>query len=388
MFYPRFALKKNINFAIVKKGDKMAMHGNGIRVGALVLVIALAGVFCFSTWAAEPKTNNGTDADKTARAAIGPGSDNGPGVLEQEQTQPLAKIAKKHFPWLWVAAGVVVLGVVLYFTVIKKPEYKLNVSIGAGVSGYPIAGAFVYKKGKKVRYMYNLGYGYRAMKVMLDGNEVAASGEFTMDRDHVLAVSSEEQFYDLTVTTTKGVTGTPFDGTHSYKEGTNVAYNYALADSYLDLRVMLDGIQVVAQGTVRMDRAHTLTVSATALELADIRGQWHFVIQDAKSTEVKSLMDVSLSGTQTSGHVNVIAVYCYQDTYLFGWDDGNYTTSYIVSSTSNKVNIHIYPFYTSTMWFGGSFNSKNTISGSYGFRKGDGSWGMEETGAWIATRIE
>ena len=299
----------------------MMIHGNGIRVGTLILVIALVGVFCLSTWASEPETNNNGNTDKAAQSAVGPGSGNGPGVLEQEQAQLPTKIAKKHFPWLWVAAGAVVVGVILYFTVIKKAEYKLNVSIGAGVSGYPIAGTFVYKKGKKVRYLYSLGYGYRALKVMFDNKEVAASGEFTMDRDHVLAVTSEEQFYDLTVTASAGVTGTPATGTYSHREGSRVAYSYTAASGYDNLKVQVDGIQVAVQGTVLMDRAHTLAVSATALELVDIRGQWHFVIQDAKSTESKSLMDASLSGTQIKGVVKVITVYCYQNTYFCCWEN-------------------------------------------------------------------
>lgn len=368
----------------------MLIRGSGIRVGALILVMALAGAFCFSTWATEPKTNNNGDGDKTAQLVPGSGSDNEPGVLEQEQAQPLAKIVRKHFPWFWVAAGVAVLGLVLYFTVIKKAEYKLNVSIGPGVSGYPIAGPFAYKKGEKVRYLYSLGYSYRALKVMLDGKEVAASGEFTMDSDHVLAVTSEEQFYNLTVTTSAGVSGTPAAGTYNYREGTSVAYSYVAAFGYDSLKVQIDGVEVAVQGSLLMDRVHTLTVSATllALESVDIRGQWHFVIKAAQSTEVKSLMDVSLSGTRTSGHVNIISVYCYQNTFLFGWGDGNYTTSYAVSSTSNKVKISIYPSYNSNMWFDGSFKSNDIVSGSYAFRKSDGPSLQDEVGTWTATRIE
>jgi hypothetical protein len=367
----------------------MPIRGNGIRVGALILVIALLGVFCFSTWAAEPKTSNGKDTDKAVRLAAGPGSGNGPGVLEQEQTQLLTKIARKHFPWLWVAAGVVVAGVILYFTVIKKPEYKLNVSMGPGVSGYPIAGAFVYKKGKKVRYLYSLGYGYRALKVILDGREVEVSGEFTMDRDHVLAVTSEEQFYDLTVTASAGVSGTPAAGTYSCKEGSRVTYSYTAASGYDNLKVQVDGVEVATQGTVLMDRAHTLTVSATVLAFGpfDIRGKWHFIIKEAKSTQFKSLMDISVTGTQANGFVKIIAVFIFgYQPYLDGWELGSYPNPYEVFS--NKVKIHIFPNYSCRMWFNGGFESDNTISGSYQFLGGDGPGSIEETGIWIATRIE
>jgi hypothetical protein len=289
--------EKNRQFCYPKKGDKMPIRGNGIRVGALILLIALAGAFCFSTWASEPKTNKIRDTDKTARSVAGPGSDNGPGVLEQEQAQPLAKIARKHFPWLWVVAGAVVAGVVLYFTVIKKPEYKLNVSMGPGVSGYPVAGAFVYKKGKKVRYLYSLGYGYRALKVMLDGKEVEASGEFTMDRDHVLVVSSEEQFYDLTVNLSTGVTGTPAAGTYSYKMGSSVAYNYAETSGYTNLKVQVDDVEVAAQGTVLMDRAHTLAAVAKQF---DVRGTWRITASDDYFSPTQ---EVIFTGSPETGKV-------------------------------------------------------------------------------------
>jgi hypothetical protein len=234
----------------------MSIYGNGIRVAALFLAVILAGFFCLSAWTPGTDAEKGKGDNSTSVTSTSGGEDT-PGVQEQEQETP-AKIARKRFPWLWVAAGVVVVGVVLYFTVFKKPEYKLTVTLGAGVSGTPVAGTFVYKKGKKIHYLYNLGYGYRAMKVTLDKKEVAASGDFTMDGDHTLSVTAEEQFYDLAVTTSAGVTGTPTSGSYSHKVGTSIAYCYSEASGYTDLKVQVDGVDVPAQGTLLMDRAHTL----------------------------------------------------------------------------------------------------------------------------------
>lgn len=359
----------------------MVIRGNGIRAGALILVMALAGAFCFSTWAAEPKANNNGDADKTARLAVGPGSDNGPGVLEQERAQPLAKIAKKRFPWLWVAAGAVVVGVVLYFTVIKKPEYKLNVAMGPGVSGYPIAGTFVYKKGKKVRYVYSLGYGYRDLKVTLDGKEMAASGEFTMDRDRVLSVASEEQFYGLTVTTTKGVTGTPIDGTHSFREGTKVAYNYVLSDGrYFSIQVWLDGVQVAAQGTVLMDRAHTLEAAAIWNEHYDERGTW-LVVETKVYGEVKNFTLTfrrDLNSNYDTGRVySSDPEYNYYGYFVYTRTD---------SASAVKLKWAIWMSDWNRIYYEGTFTSPNSLSGNrlhYGY----GSEIPDLESTWTATKI-
>jgi hypothetical protein len=361
-------LKKTVNFAIVKKGNKMAVPRNRIQVGTLVLVMVLAGAFCFSIWASEPKTTNNGDTDKTAQLAVGPGNDNGSGVLEQEQTQPLAKIAKKHFPWLWVAAGAVAVGVVLYFTVFKKPEYKLNVSMGPGVSGYPVAGTFVYKKGKKVRYVYNLGYGYRALKVMLDGSEVATSGEFTMDRDHVLAVTSEEQFYDLTVTTSAGVSGTPAAGTYSYKEGTSVTYSYIAATGYDNLKVQVDGINVVAQGTLKMDRAHTLISVAKLIPPPnfDVRGTWRVLSPDFTTQEMIFV------GSPATGNV-----YRPNNSTVIG--------SYLV--TVNQISFSVWGMYKPEfVYFAGTIWNVNNMDGTWIRHICDGCG--EFVGTWSAVRIQ
>jgi hypothetical protein len=277
---------------------------------------------------------------------------------------------------------VVVLGVVLYFTVIKKPEYKLNVSIGAGVSGYPNAGAFVYKKGKKVRYLYSLGYAYRDLKVTLDNKEIAASGEFTMDRDHVLSVTSEEQFYDLTVTTTKGVTGTPFDGTHSYREGSKVAFNYSLVDEhYFSLQVRLDGVQVAAQGTVLMERGHTLQVTAVWNEQYDERGIWR-VVETKLSGEVKNFT-ISFRRDLNSNYYTG-RVYSSDPEHNYYGYFGYIRTD---STSTVKLKWAIWETDWSQIYYEGVFTGPRSISGNrieHGY-----AWELPSVASdWTATKIE
>ncbi len=237
----------------------MSIHGKGIRGVTFLLVVILAGCFCLSAWAPEADGEKGK-ADNSTSVASASGEEDPPGVQEQEAP---AKMKKKHFPWFWVAAGVVVVGVVLYFTVIKKPEYKLTVSVGTGVSGTPASGTVTYKKGKKVSYSFKLQDGYKDLRVYLNGTAFSAAGEIEMNRHHYLvAAASEVLYYDLTVTLGAGVTGTPAAGVTTHKEMTSVAYNYAAESGYKNLKVQADGVDAPAQGTLLMDRSHALSVTA------------------------------------------------------------------------------------------------------------------------------
>jgi hypothetical protein len=231
----------------------------GIRAIAFLLVALLAGFFCLSAWAPATDAEKGKTETSTGMTTASE-KDDTPGVQEQEQ--PPAKIAKKHFPWFCLVAGAVVVGVVLYFTVIKKPEYKLTVAVGTGVSGTPASGVTFYKKGKRIDYSYKFEATYKNLRVYLDGVAVPAAGQIKMDRHHTLAAYADESYFDLTVTTTAGVSGTPAAGTYTHREGTSVAYNYADTSGYTNLRVQVDGVDVPAQGTLLMDRAHTLMVMA------------------------------------------------------------------------------------------------------------------------------
>jgi hypothetical protein len=100
----------------------------------------------------------------------------------------------KRFPWLLVAGGVLVLGVVVYFLFLKpKKKYQLTVVVGNGVEGSPGTGTYGYKKGKKVNYYYLAKADYSNPKVRLDGNEAPLSGTIKMDRGHTLMVFADQK---------------------------------------------------------------------------------------------------------------------------------------------------------------------------------------------------
>jgi hypothetical protein len=181
-----------------------------------------------------------------------------------EKEGPTPEIAKKKkFPWLWVAAGVVVAGVIVYFTLIKKPKYELTVEAGVGVTGTPAVGKYTYKKGKQIAYSYTCIDGYKNLTVLLDGNPVTPSGTILMDKAHSLkATAAQMPDYSLVVKTNVGVTGSPAAGSYQYREGTAIPYNYAVAEDFKDLTVLLDGKTTAASGTITMDQSHSLEATA------------------------------------------------------------------------------------------------------------------------------
>jgi hypothetical protein len=68
--------------------------------------------------------------------------------------------------------------------------------------------------------------------------------------------------YELAVTLATGCTGTPA-ATAKYKKGEVVNYSYSTQAGYGNLQVKRDGVAVATTGTVTMDKAHSLYVSAT-----------------------------------------------------------------------------------------------------------------------------
>jgi hypothetical protein len=347
------------------RGSKRG-QGKGIRVGAFVLAAILAGFFCLSAWAPDMDAERGKAGYSSGITSV---SSEGytPGVQEQEMAP--AKAAKKRFPWLWVAAGAVAVGVVLYFMVIKKPDYKLSVSLGPRVSGFPGAGMFVYKKGKKVRYWYNPGYGYRDLKATLDGKEIAATGEFAMDRDHVLAVTSEERFYALTVTASAGVSGNPTAGTYSYKEGTSVPYSYVAATSTDYLKVQVDGVDVAAQGTILMDRAHALV--AVTKKQFDVRGTWRIVT----SGDMLPTQKIIFVGSPATGKV-----YRSDGVFVLG----------VYHAAGNDIDFDVFvedhgPSGGDSISYAGTIRDMNNMGGTFSYYMCDGCGYYD--GTWEATRV-
>jgi hypothetical protein len=109
------------------------------------------------------------------------------GKIEKEKK----RIRKKKFPWLLVAIGVVAVGVLVYFLLIKpKKKYQLTVSRGEGVNGNPESGTYPYKKGTKVSYNYTAQDGYSDLEVLLDGRKVPESNTFKVEGNHILRATA------------------------------------------------------------------------------------------------------------------------------------------------------------------------------------------------------
>jgi len=108
------------------------------------------------------------------------------------------KKRKKKFPWLLVIGGVIVVGVLVYFLVIKpKKKYRLDVTRGEGVDGSPGTGTYPYKKGTRVSYSYTSRDGYSSLVVRLDGNVVDHSDTVVMNRHHTLIATATANVVDF-----------------------------------------------------------------------------------------------------------------------------------------------------------------------------------------------
>ena len=90
-------------------------------------------------------------------------------------------------------------------------EYKLTVSVGAGVTGAPLTGTYYYKQGTKVPYGYSLAAGYKGLSVKVEGIEAEASGTITMTEDFVINASAEVK-YDIRC---------PWKLTETYNDGSH-----------------------------------------------------------------------------------------------------------------------------------------------------------------------
>lgn len=156
---------------------------------SVFVMVTFTVLLCF--WANQSPAASTPASEKSSTAALASAEDESPGFIEEDEPEPIIKKGGK-FPWLIVGAALVIGAAAVYFLVIKKPEYTLTVSLGAGAAGTPAATA-KYKKGEAVPYNYTLLAGYGSLQVTLDGATVAASGTVTMNGDHTLSVSATQK---------------------------------------------------------------------------------------------------------------------------------------------------------------------------------------------------
>lgn len=100
-------------------------------------------------------------------------------------------IKKKKFPWFWVTAGAVLLGVTIYLLIKKSKKYTLAVTMSNGVEGIPAVGTHSYRKGETVPYSFTAQNGFGNLTVLLDGTPTSSSGSINMNKNHTLSVSAE-----------------------------------------------------------------------------------------------------------------------------------------------------------------------------------------------------
>jgi hypothetical protein len=301
----------------------------------------------------------------------------GTNSFEKEGITPeIAK--KKKFPWPLIVAGAFVVGIVVYFTLIKKTKHILIVEAGTGVTGTPAAGRYVYKKGEKIEYNFICTNEYKNLRVFLDEKMAAASGTIIMDKAHsIRAEATRFVDYYLTINTDDGITGFPPRGTRLYREGTTVAYHYAFSD--LSLIAKLDGNPVLVLGSLVMDKDHILEVTFGP---QDIQGKWHFQLKE-KRAQIKHELNILFSGEKASGVFKIL-----KDANNSYWSDWwGKTGTYEVSV--NGVTMVIDRIWEEEYSFVGNFISKKSISGNYRhIIFGDLYDRLADEGAWTATRIE
>lgn len=185
-------------------------------------------------------------------------------------------------------------------------------------------------------------------------------------------VASGDSLYTLTVSLSTGVVGTPAAGSFNYSSGSVISYNYTLeSNSYINLQVTIDGNPVGAAGSITMDRAHTLDVTADFVTATyDVRGNW--VGTNTDSNGDPDPFDVTFSGTSAlSGTTS-------------GWVDdpsSGGTGTYSVTGISIEF----------SLWYGsvrnfqvtGSFSNQDQMSGSWVWTNQSGD---KFYGTWILNR--
>ena len=213
--------------------------------------------------------------------------------------------------------GAVLLAAVFSFDGCKKADVEsatLTVILSQGVSGTPGAGTYTLKVGDERAYSYSLEAGYTKLTVLLDGTEVASSGTVTMSGNHTLqAYSDDNRQYALSVTVGAGVAGTPAAGTYYYTQGTKVEYSYSLLEGYTAMSIKLDGIDVVAKGTITMTEDFALSVSAS--EKFDVRGSWALSesYNDGSSFAVTAAFEGGYSAGTVTDSAGGSGTYTYED---------------------------------------------------------------------------
>jgi hypothetical protein len=108
---------------------------------------------------------------------------------KEKEGAPNRQQVKKKFPWLLVA-GIAVAAVIVVILLTRNKDRTLTVEVGAGVSGSPRAGSYVYRKGTKIEYEFEVSGEYKDLLVKIAGEASPGSGTLILDHDIRLEASA------------------------------------------------------------------------------------------------------------------------------------------------------------------------------------------------------
>ncbi|MGD8538595.1 MAG: hypothetical protein PVI66_07755 [Candidatus Aminicenantes bacterium] len=160
--------------------------------------------------------------------------------------------------------------------------------------------------------------------------------------------------YKLNVTLEEGVTGTPQQGEHFYKDLASVDYEYTAIDPIHTVEVSLNGIRQPSSGTFTM-----YTDVELIARMVDIRGSWHVEMFQLDPSETFEF-DITIAGAGlTNGTFS---------------DSRNYHGTWIAENGVITM--------TYTDW------SSYVLTGSLYEMSGTFSVNGEDNGGWEAERLE
>lgn len=244
---------------------------------------------------------------------------------------------KKKFPWLLVVGGIVVVGVVLYFLVLKKPKYDLTVTVGEGVTGNPATGTTTHKKNDTVNYSYTLQPGYAELVVKIDGVDAAPTGTITMDANKSLVVSATEV---ATLIVNSNPTGAKIilDGTDS-GETTNHTFMFTTGGTHNIIYRKVGYIQANAVRAVALGDTETVFKSLTR----GLREYFSSGAMDSILWKWRSHSSGNWSVTGGNYVCNAALAYWNYSIYNYNWASDKYTVQVRMNrsagstSSSNSV---------------------------------------------------
>ncbi|MCK5055536.1 MAG: hypothetical protein KAT34_02705 [Candidatus Aminicenantes bacterium] len=189
--------------------------------------------------------------------------------------------------------------------------------------------------------------------------------------------------YELTVNVDAGVTGSPAAGTSKHKKGTTINYNYSLAAGYEQLSVKVDGTAKSASGSITMDAAHTITVTAVKSVTGTYKGTtsqgYNIELRVTKVGGISTLtyLWIKMKGFYGASSWLLLTLWGNPNTQIlnhsFSYSSssmeltGNFTVNG-TTTVSGTWNMH-YNYYGYNFTSSGTYNASQTAKSTRGYAK-------------------